>query len=111
MTQNVTDWLTVVVRGQHQETSFGLTQYSPFVLLAPTGLLLVSSQGVRQKSNVDAIDAYARATFQTGPLSHKIVAGHSRMYENIVAQNGQNGGFRPYNLFTGAPPLPTLASV
>ncbi|USU04332.1 TonB-dependent receptor [Sphingomonadaceae bacterium OTU29LAMAA1] len=111
VTQNVTDWLTVVVRGQHQETSFGLTQYSPFVLLAPTGLLLVSSQGVRQKSNVDAIDAYARATFQTGPLSHKIVAGHSRMYENIVAQNGQNGGFRPYNLFTGAPPLPTLASV
>lgn len=107
VTQKMTDWLTLVARGQHTDSSFKLAQYSPFVLLAPDGLLLLSASGVNQTSNMDVIDSYARATFDTGIFSHKIVAGYTHLDSRVEAMSANNGGFFTYNFLTAtAPPAP-----
>lgn len=108
-TQKVTDWLTVVARGQHGEARFALSQYSPFTLLAP-GLLLLNSSGVRQQANMDVVDTYARATFATGAFDHRIVAGYTHLDSRIVADNAVDGGFFPYNFLAPTGTLRSLAS-
>lgn len=111
ITQKLTDWLTVVARGQHTDSSFKLSQYSPFALLAPNGLLLLSASGVNQTSNLDVIDSYARAKFDTGPFSHNIVAGYTHLDSRVEALNGDNGGIFPYNFLTATAPPGTLATI
>lgn len=110
VTQKVTDWLTVVARGQHVDTSFKLAQYSPFALLAPNGQLLLSASGVNQTSNQDVVDSYARATFDTGPFSHKIIAGYTHVDSRVVALNANNGGMFVYNFLTPTAPVRPLAT-
>lgn len=107
VTQKLTDWLTVVGRGQHTDSTFKLAQYSPFALLAPDGTLLLSASGVNQTSNLDVIDTYARATFDTGPFHHKIIAGYTHLDSHIEALSANNGAMFRYNFLTAtAPPLP-----
>lgn len=108
VTQKVTDWLTVVARGQHTESRFSLAQYSPFALLAP-GLLLVNSSGVRQQLNMDVVDTYARANFDTGVFNHKIVAGYTHLDNRTSALDATDGTFLPYPFLTPTA-LPPLAN-
>jgi iron complex outermembrane receptor protein len=110
VTQKVTDWLSVVARGQHTDSRFKLAQYAPFALLAPNGLLLLSASGVNQTSDLDVIDSYARATFDTGPLSHKVVAGYTYLDSRVRALNADNGGVFPYNFLTATAPPRALAT-
>lgn len=110
ITQKVTDWLTVVARLQHQDVSFALSQYSPFAVLNNNGLLLLSRSGTRQTSKSDAIDSFARIAFDTGSVTHKLVAGFTRTDTDVKAIYADDGGMFPYNFLTTPPPaLPPLA--
>ena len=111
LTQKVTDWLTIVARAQHQEVTFQLSQYSPFAALNNSGLLLISSSGARQKSNGDAIDGFARFTFDTGPIKHKIVAGATNVDTDVDAVYAGDGGMFTYNFLTPTGTLRPLARV
>ncbi|KAK0340906.1 hypothetical protein LTR94_028601, partial [Friedmanniomyces endolithicus] len=111
ITQKLTDWLTVVLRGQHQNATFALSQYSPFAVLNNSGLLLVSRSGVRQTSTTDAVDGFARIAFDTGPVSHKIVVGATNVKSDTDAIYAANGGMFPYNFLTPSGTLPPLASI
>ncbi|PCG08146.1 hypothetical protein COA17_13810 [Sphingomonas ginsenosidimutans] len=111
VTQKLTDWLTVVLRGQHQNATFALSQYSPFAVLNNSGLLLVSRSGVRQTSTTDAVDGFARIAFDTGPVSHKIVVGATNVKSDTDAIYAANGGMFPYNFLTPSGTLPPLASI
>lgn len=108
ITQKLTEWLTVVGRAQHQKMNFSLSQYSPFVVLNNAGLLLIATGGTRQTSNNDAIDAFARINFNTGPVSHKLVAGMTRVNATVDAIYASDGAMFPYNFLT-RPPLRPLA--
>ncbi|WP_082467890.1 MULTISPECIES: TonB-dependent siderophore receptor [unclassified Sphingomonas] len=110
ITQKVTDWLTVVARVQHQNVSFALRQYSPFAVLNNSGLLLLSRSGTRQTSKSDAIDSFARIAFETGSVTHKLVAGFTRTDTDVKALYADDGGMFPYNFLTTPPQeLPALA--
>jgi len=103
ITQKLTDWLTVVGRYQHQNVTFNLQQYSPFAVLNNNGLLLLSTSGVRQKSNGDALDTFARISFNTGSVTHKLVAGYTDVSQTVNALYSSDGGMFPYN-FLQQPP-------
>lgn len=111
LTQKVTDWLTVVARAQHQEVTFAQSQYSPYVVLDSSGELLISSSGVRQKSNGDALDGFARIAFETGPVKHKIVAGGSYVDIGVKAIYAEDGSMFPYNFLKPPATLRPLARV
>jgi iron complex outermembrane receptor protein len=104
ITQKMTEWLTVVARLQHQEMSFRLKQYSPFAVLDNSGLLLLSSSGAKQTSKSDAIDSFARIVFETGSVTHKLVAGFTRTQTDVKAFYADDGGMFPYNFLTTPPP-------
>ena len=108
ITQKLTDWLTVVGRAQHQKINFALAQYSPFVVLDNSGVLLISTGGTRQTSKNDAFDTFARITFDTGPLSHKLVGGMTQVDATIDSIYASDGNMFPYN-FLMPEPLPPLA--
>lgn len=109
ITQKVTDWLTLVGRAQHQDVSFSLKQYSPFVVLNNNGLLLLSSSGVRQRSKSNAIDTFARIAFDTGGVTHKLVAGFTRVENDVKAFYADDGGMFPYNFLNPTGTLRPLA--
>ncbi len=111
ITQEITDWLTVVARGQHQKINFSLRQYSPFAVLNNNGLLLVSSSGTRQTSENDAIDGFARIAFETGRVSHKLVAGMTVTDNKVRAIFAGDGGLFPYNFLNPPATLRPLARV
>lgn len=108
LTQKLTEWLSVVARVQHQDTSFALAQYSPFAVLNNNGLLLLSTSGVRQTSKSDAIDSYARIALETAGITHKLVAGITRTDTAVKGLYADDGSMFPYNFLTGAR-LPALA--
>lgn len=106
----MTDWLTIVGRAQHQDASFALSQYSPFAVLNNSGLLLLSSSGVRQKSQSNVFDAFARIAFKTGPLTHSIVAGATNVDNEGREISAANGGMFPYNFLTPPATIRPLAT-
>lgn len=103
LTQKLTDWLSIVARAQHQNVTFSLAQYSPFAVLNNNGLLLISSSGSRQSSNGTALDGFARVTFETGPVKHKIVAGGTKVDTDVNAVYAADGGMFPYNFLANPP--------
>lgn len=103
VTQQLTDWMTVVVRGQHQESSFALRQYSPFSAPNAAGVVLLSASGVTQRSNTDALDGFVRLQGKTGTLSHKLVAGFTYIDGQVTAENALNGGMFQYNILRPEP--------
>jgi iron complex outermembrane receptor protein len=111
ITQKLTNWLTVVGRYQHQKVALNLKQYTPFAVLDNNGLLLLSSDGVRQRSTGEAIDTFARIAFNTGSVTHKLVAGYTDVSQDRLALYPSDGAFFPYN-FLQQPPaaLPPLAN-
>ncbi|MFN3674420.1 MAG: TonB-dependent siderophore receptor [Sphingomonas pseudosanguinis] len=108
ITQKLTEWLTVVGRAQHQKIHFTLAQYSPFVVLNNAGSLLISTGGVRQTSKNDAFDTFARITFNTGAVSHKLVAGMTHVDATVDSIYASDGAMFPYNFLT-RPALRPLA--
>ncbi|QQN74730.1 TonB-dependent siderophore receptor [Croceicoccus sp. YJ47] len=109
ISQEITDWLSVVARGQHQTINFALRQYSPFAILDNNGLLLVSSSGTRQTSENDTVDAFGRISFDTGAVSHKIVAGMTVVDSKVRAIYAGDGGLFPYNFLNPPATLRPLA--
>ncbi|OAN63903.1 hypothetical protein A7X12_19065 [Sphingomonas sp. TDK1] len=104
--QEVASWLTVSAHYQHQDTTLLLRQFSPFVVLDPTGLLLVSTSGVRQRSKNDAIDGYVRIKVKTGPIEHKLIVGGMYYKYAVAADQASDGRMFPYNFITkSGPPL------
>ncbi|MDG5495999.1 TonB-dependent siderophore receptor [Niveispirillum sp. BGYR6] len=108
--QDVTDWLSVVARGQHQEINFRLSQYSPFAVLAGDGTLLVSGSGVKQRGTNDLVDSFARVNFTTGAFEHKFVGGFTYTKMNVDADEPLTGGMAPYNFLTKTPALRPLTT-
>jgi iron complex outermembrane receptor protein len=108
--QQFASWLTVSVHYQHQDTSLFLRQYSPFVVLDPGGLVLVSTSGVRQRSKNDSVDGYVRIAVVTGAVQHKLVAGAMYTKYNITADQANDGTMLPYNVVTMGGRLPLLPS-
>ena len=110
--QEVAPWLTLSAHGQHQDASVKIRQYSPFVVLSPDGLLLLSSSGVRQANKSDVIDGYARFEFETGPVEHKLIVGGMYYNSKVEGETADfsNGGEEifVYNFLTGDMPLPPL---
>ena len=58
--RSVADWLTLTLRGQHQETDVTIRQYSPFVVFAPDGTGLISAThsrltGVHSRTRLAAL--------------------------------------------------------
>lgn len=111
ITQKLTNWLSVVGRYQYQKVTFSLRQYTPFALLDNKSLLLLNSDGVNQRSTGKSLDTFARITFNTGSVTHKIVAGYTDVSQDRLALYPSDGGFFPYD-FLQQPPanLPPLAS-
>lgn len=107
--QKVTDWLSVVARAQHQDVNFSLRQYSPFAVLNNDGLLLVSTGGAEQKSKSDTIDSFARFSFDTGIINHKIIGGMTIVDQSVSAIFASDGSMFPYNFRNPSAPLPPLA--
>jgi len=110
ITQTLTDWLTVVGRYQHQKVNFFLRQYAPFAVLDNNGLILLNSSGVKQESTAKAIDGFARIAFNTGSVTHKIVAGYTDVSQDRLALYPSDGGFFLYDLQQPPATLPPLAS-
>lgn len=110
ITQEVTDWMSVVAKGQHQEIDFRLSQYAPFAVLDANGTLLVSGSGVKQSATNDMIDSFARVNFTTGPLEHKFIGGFSYIEVDIDADEPLTGGMAPHNFLTGTPALAPLTT-
>jgi iron complex outermembrane receptor protein len=110
ITHEVTDWLTIVARGQHQDMDFFLTQYSPFAVLSSDGTLLISRSGVKQHANIDTVDSFARVKFNTGLFKHKIVLGATNVDTDVNVRNAGDGGMEPYNFITKTQTLPSLAA-
>ncbi|GEM_PF-3392315 len=109
VSQKVTDWLSVVVRGQHQIVDFSLKQYSPFAVLNPQGQILVSTGGARQRANTDVLDSFARVSFSTGAITHKIVGGMTIVDSDVDKVFANDGRMLPYNIFNPTGTLPPLA--
>lgn len=107
--QELGSWLTVVGHWQHQDATFFLSQYSPFVQLAP-GLLLVDSSGVNQRSANNAVDGYVRVALKTGPVEHKLIMGGMSTNFDTTADGANDGTMQPYDYVTKQPPLPPLAT-
>lgn len=107
--QEVSDWLTVVGHWQHQDTSFYLSQYSPYVVLGPN-TLLISGSGVKQSSANNAVDGYVRIAVKTGPVEHKLIAGAMATNFDTSADGANNGAMQLYNYVTRAPALEPLAT-
>lgn len=107
--QEVSNWLTVVGHWQHQNTSFFLSQYSPFAVLAPN-LLLVDTGGVKQRSANNSVDGYVRIAVKTGPVEHKLIAGAMATSFDTTGDGANDGTMLPYNYVTKSPALPPLAN-
>ncbi len=108
ITQDVTSWLTVIAKGQHQDVDFRLSQYSPFAMLAGDGTLLVSSSGVKQHASSNTVDSFVRANFITGPVVHKMITGFNYFASDDTTDDPLNGGMQPYNFLTKKPALSPL---
>ncbi|MDR6116200.1 MULTISPECIES: TonB-dependent receptor [unclassified Sphingomonas] len=105
--QAVGSWLTIVGHWQHQNTDLFISQYSPFVVLAPN-LVLVSTSGVKQHATNNAVDGYARIAVKTGPVEHKLIAGAMATNFKTSADDTGSGDMFPYDYVAGDPPLPPL---
>ncbi len=104
--QKLTDWVTVVLRGQHQDSTFELRQYSPFTPPTAAGIVVLSASGVTQQSNTDALDGFARFNVRTGPFKHTVVAGFTYIDGHVTADNAVNGSMFQYNFLTPTAALP-----
>ncbi|WP_298089329.1 TonB-dependent receptor [uncultured Sphingomonas sp.] len=96
-TQKLTDWLTVVARGQHSEQSFALRGYSPVTGVDAAGIFSYLTAGGNQRANTDSIDAFARVNFKTGIFEHKIVAGYTYVDTQTNSTSATGGQFAPYD--------------
>lgn len=105
--QEIGNWLTVVGHWQHQNSNLFISQYSPFVVLAPD-LLLISSSGVKQKSINDSIDGYVRIALKTGPVEHKLIVGGMATRFDTSTDGTAMGDMFPYDYAAKDPPLPPL---
>lgn len=108
VTQEITSWATLIVKGQHQEADLLISQYSPFAVLAGDGTLLVSGSGVKQHANSNSVDSFVRTHFTTGPVEHKFLAGFNYFASDVAAGEPLSGGMAPYNFLTKKPTLPAL---
>ncbi len=76
VTQQATDWMTLVFRGQLSDTTLDIHAYTPMALLDPSiGLMLLSNAENRQHSVSRGVDTYARFKFETWGIHHKMLAG------------------------------------
>ena len=105
--QEVNNWLTVVGHWQHQLSDLFISQYAPFAQLAP-GLLLISSEGVKQRSVNNAVDGYVRVAVNTGPVEHKLIAGAMATSFDSRSDAATTGTMQPYDYVRKTSPLPPL---
>ena len=109
VTQKVTDWLTVVARGQHQDLVMDIASYGPFAVFSGDGTVLLNGGHSRTTVLSDTVDGFGRFEFDTGPLRHMIVAGATYIESSSIASSASKGFMAPYNLFTSSPPpLPVV---
>ncbi|WP_230771863.1 TonB-dependent siderophore receptor [Sphingomonas sp. Leaf4] len=112
MTQKVTDWLTVVARGQHQKTYVNVQQYSPFgVFPSGDGRMAISNSRSAQGLNSDAVDVYARFKVATGPLDHLLVAGYTYVDNDTTAFSSSTSTVLTYNFLTATQPPRDFAPI
>ncbi|MDY0958814.1 TonB-dependent receptor plug domain-containing protein [Sphingomonas sp. CFBP8993] len=110
LTQKVTDWLTFVVRGQHQDIVTDVASYGPFAVFSGSGTVLLNGGHARNTISLDTVDSYGRFEFKTGPLRHMIIAGGTYVQNSTLSASASKGFMAPYNLFTppAPPPLPAI---
>lgn len=116
--QKVTDWLTLVARGEHAATNRTIRVFLPFSGFTPAADNLVTYlgnvTGNRVRSN--ALDSYARLNFKTGPIKHTVSVG-GNYSKNVDTTSYDTGGLDLYqvNVLTGAastffPPIVPVAT-
>ncbi len=113
-TQKVADWLTLVLRGQHEAQRFTFSGYSPYGMVtggpglvtnAP-GNAFVAASASAQRGLADAVDGYARLDFSTGPLTHLIVAGATANRNEARSYYASKASFGFLNLVNPVNPKP-----
>lgn len=106
-THDLTDWLTLVARGQHQEVDLNIGQYAPFGVYTNGSGALISNSRSRMKINIDAVDGYARIAVGTGPLSHGLVIGATYASSLSASFSSSTSTIGRYNFPTATtPPIP-----
>ncbi|ASG22385.1 TonB-dependent siderophore receptor [Nitrospirillum viridazoti] len=107
-----TDWLTVVSRGQYQNQDLSFGFYAPYVVLAPTTLLINNSQN-EQRNSTWSLDDYARLKFDTFAINHNINIGYSFVQTHDDALDSSKSSFFPFSLTTGVvkaiPPIDEMS--
>ncbi len=71
----VARWLTLVLRAEHGTSDLGVRMWEPYYT-DNTGSYYVSD-GTFNHTKSDAVDAYARFAFDTGPIKHLLTAGYN----------------------------------
>lgn len=107
--QEVGDWLTLVVRGQHEVQTFSNSAIAPFGIVPGTpGRAFVSALRSRQRGTGDAVDGYARFKVATGSVKHTLIAGLTHTWNETETSSVRRNFSGVVNLLnpTTIPPLP-----
>jgi len=106
VSQKVTDWLTLVARGEHAvstTTIRGFLSFSTQFFPASDNTLSYSSTVSSRRTPSDAVDAYARFAFATGPIKHTVSVGGNYSNRALTASYSDAGAvFYQVNQLTGA---------
>lgn len=105
-TQDVTPWLTLSARGQHEKLNLNINFYSVAFVASGDGLLGLLNGQVRQTGESDALDAFARIKLSTGPVDHTLVAGYTYVRNVTTAFSASATDFIFYNFLTDSNPPP-----
>ena len=109
--QKVAPWLTLVARGEHGNRKVDIRLIQP-LFTDPFGAYYAPlSQGSKGRS--DALDAYARFNFKTGPISHALTVGYNYSRDRSLTLRGASDFYGPFtDIAAGLAnlPLPELAN-
>ncbi len=103
--QKVTDWFTLVARGEHAVSTTDLSLYLPGFAaeVASTNRYVYRATVNKTRTTGDAVDAYGRFDFATGPIRHTVSAGfnYSRQQSDLL-NPAVSAPMYQFNLVTGA---------
>ena len=87
-------WLTLVARGEHGNGKVNIRLLQP-LFTDPSGVYYAPlSQGTQSRN--DALDAYARFNFKTGPVSHALTIGYNYSRDRSLSLTGANAIYGPF---------------
>ncbi|NML93976.1 TonB-dependent siderophore receptor [Novosphingobium olei] len=87
-------WLTLVARGEHGNRRVNIRLLQP-LFTDPSGVYYSPlSQGSQGRN--DALDAYARFNFKTGPFSHALTAGYNYSRDRSLTLTGASAFYGPF---------------